>query len=357
MIFANSLRVVFFVSVATLLSAQEASDATRLLEATASKYQNLDSYEFSAMATRPLGGGFIGKVHWQGGYASPKMTPPDIQVPILDGGSIGSLGAFDSQGKPAPEGQYGFAQPVPHSLAEMARQVTSARIIGAETVQSHLCKVIAVQYEGKNKNPNRIPVKYWIDPATKTVWKTEFSEVDIFSKTGALADWTIVWDSWVENQPPSASLIKYGQWPAKERTALIGHSAPEITGKSLSGDPFRLSELKSKVVVLDFWGTYCGPCNAEMASLERLKASLSGKPVEIWSVTEDSTDAARRWLAERGRTLPSAIVAKNSAFPAYGVETVPQLVIIDRNGVVAHQWAGLKKESDLSPAIAALLPD
>jgi peroxiredoxin len=233
--------------------------------------------------------------------------------------------------------------------------VTSARITGTETIQSHLCQIVVVQYEGTRDNPNGIPVRYWIDPTTDTVWKTEFSQVDPFSKTGAAADWTVVWDSWVENQPPSAWLIKNGQWPAKERSALIGQSAPEITGKSLSGDPFRLSGLKSKVVVLDFWGTYCGPCNEEMVSLERLRASLSGKPIEIWSVTEDSADAAKRWLAERGRTLPSAIVAKNSAFSAYGVESVPQLVLIDRNGIVAHQWAGLKKESDLSQAIAELL--
>jgi len=82
---------------------------------------------------------------------------------------------------------------------------------------------------------------------------------------------------------------------------------------SLSGDPFRLSNLKGMVVVLDFWGTWCGPCSEEMASLERLRSSLSGKAVQIWSVTEDKPDAAERLMLARRSTLDMRSVRRRGS--------------------------------------------
>jgi peroxiredoxin len=342
------------VSFLTLQAVQGAAPALQLLEDTARKYQEIGSYEYSAVATRPLDGGFAGKVGLKFGYASPKFTPPDLPVPMLDAGQAGG-GVFDRQGKPARPDLHSLAMPVLPPLDEIAWRVVSAKVTGSETVQSHQCLIVAVQYEGERENPNDEPVRYWIDPETNTIWKMQFSEVDPLSTTGELAHWTVTWDSWVENQPPSAWLLYAGRMPAEERTALLGRKAPEIAGESLAGDPFQLSKLRGTVVVLDFWGTWCGPCSEQMAALERLKTSLPTMGAEIWSVTEDGPDTARRWIKERGRTLPAVIVPRNTAFRSYGVDRVPQLVIVSRNGIVVHQWAGLKKESDLRQTVEELL--
>ncbi|MGP0017783.1 MAG: TlpA family protein disulfide reductase [Candidatus Sulfotelmatobacter sp.] len=331
--------------------------ARQLLEDTARKYQEIGSYEYSAVATRPLQGGFTGKVGLKSGYASPKMTPPELPVPMLNGGQAGLIGVFDPQGEPARPELHSVATPVLPPLDEIAWRVASAKVAGAETVQSHKCQIVSVLYEGKRQNTNGSSVRYWIDPKTKTIWKMQFSEIDPLSKTGELADWTVTWDAWVENQAPSAWLIHAGQWPADERPALIGRQAPQITGHSLSGEPFQLSKLRGMVVVLDFWGTWCGPCSEEMAALERLKASLPNTGIEIWSVAEDRPDAAKRWLKERGRTLPAVIVPEHSAFKSYGVDVLPQVVIVSPQGTVVHQSAGLKKESDLRQAVEALLSE
>jgi hypothetical protein len=57
-------------------------------------------------------------------------------------------------------------------------------------------KIFEVQYEGRRRNPKGEPVRYWIDPETRTIWKMQFSEPDALSKNGDLARWTVVWDSW-----------------------------------------------------------------------------------------------------------------------------------------------------------------
>lgn len=86
----------------------------------------------------------------------------------------------------------------------------------------------------------------------------QFSEVDPFSKTGELVPWTVIWDSWVENQPPPGWLVEIGKTmlAAKQQTELVGHTAPEVSGRTLAGESFQLSHERGRVVVLDFWATF-----------------------------------------------------------------------------------------------------
>lgn len=344
------------------LRAQEATSALSLLKETAHKYQTLGSYEYSATAERPLDGGYIGKAHISFGYASPKFTPADLPVPSLDSGMVGVSGIYDREGKPAPpdyvkfHGSFPLVIGPPIALTEINWRVVDATITGSEAVQSHECRIVAVRYEVTRRTPGGNLVRYWIDPQTYLIWKVQFSQLDPLSKTTRLARWTMTWDTWIENQPPSDWLIEAGKKQgAEQRTVLTGRAAPEIEGYSLAGKPFQLSALKGSVVVLDFWGTWCGPCSEEMNTLESLKSSLAGKPVEIWSVTQDKPDTARRWIAERGHTLPTAVVPKDTAFKAYKIDAIPQLVIINPKGEVAHQRFGLKKDADLLAAVNQLI--
>ena len=336
--------VLLALALAAVLPAQNANDATLFLEASARKYRDIGSYEASAIARRPLAGGVSVQIRLRFAYASARMTPADLPVPMLPQVIQAGAPEFSDPRAKLPR----ITPPVSgFAFDRMAWRVAGARIEGTEEVQSHPCKIVEVQYE----DPRRGPVRYWIDPATLTVWKMQVS-----ADSDAQAPWTVVWDAWTEDHAPPAWLIDAGKMMAgQERSALVGHQAPAIIGQTVDGKEFRLSGLKGAVVVLDFWATWCGPCVEEMASLERLKASLAGKRVEIWGVTEDNPEAARRWIAGHKRTLPGAIVPPDTAFPAYRVDNLPQIVIVDQTGIVARQWSGLRSESDLGPAIEALL--
>ena len=104
----------------------------------------------------------------------------------------------------------------------------------------------------------------------------QFSEPDFQSKNGEAAHWTVVWDSWTLNQPLSSFALEVAKhMPFNEqRTELIGHAAPEISGQTLTGQPFQLSKEKGKVVVLDFWRHGVGRALRRWPLSNDLKATL-----------------------------------------------------------------------------------
>jgi hypothetical protein len=92
-----------------------------------------------------------------------------------------------------------------------------------------------------------------------------------------------------------------------------------------------------------------------MASLERLHSTLAGLRVQIWGITESKSDDAKRWMVEHKRSLPTTVVSPETAFRAYHIDSLPQIVIVGRNGAVVNQWAGLKREADLRQVIEKLV--
>jgi cytochrome c biogenesis protein CcmG/thiol:disulfide interchange protein DsbE len=353
--------ILLFLGLSSVLPAQAQVDAIHLLEATGRKYQDIGSYQASAVAQRPLDQNLTLEIPMVFGYASASMTPPNWPVPMLPEFMIsGAAKITDRQGKPVQLSK-SITSPgssLLTSFEQIAQKVVSAKITGSGTVHSLQCDIVDVQYEDTTRNPKGQPVRYWIEPATGTIWKMQFSEPDGSSTSGELANWSVVWDTWSENQAPPPWQLELGKsMVGAERPALVGHLAPEVEGQSLSGEAFKLSKLEGNVVVLDFWATWCGPCAEEMASLEELKKSLIGKHVEIWSITEDKPAALKRWMTERKRNLATVIAPKDTAFKTYGIDQLPQLVMIDRSGNVAHHWAGMKSEADLRDAIEDLLAE
>ncbi len=188
--------------------------------------------------------------------------------------------------------------------------------------------------KNKARNSASEPVVYWIEQETGSVWKLQFSE----RRASDVWRWTVTLDQSSENEPPPAWAMAPTKMVTKEDTRLVGSDAPEISGRTLDGSLFTLSKLRGHVVMLDFWATNCGYCSEEMADLEELKISFAGRGVEIIGVNQETPELAKRWLAERKRTLPTVMIAPNSGFKAYAVDSLPTSVVIDREGKVVKQW-------------------
>lgn len=135
----------------------------------------------------------------------------------------------------------------------------------------------------------------------------------------------------------------------------VGREAPEIEGEDLDGRRMKLSDYRGKVVVLTFWGTWCGPCMQMVPDERKLVARLAGKPFALVGVNSD-TDRAKlkavvekeriTWRSFRDGPAPSPIAKE------WNVHSWPAVYVLDRKGMIRYRNV---RGHDLEEAVDALL--
>lgn len=157
-------------------------------------------------------------------------------------------------------------------------------------------------------------------------------------------------DGWAES-------IRSGSSPDfSRRTAptasLVGAIATPFRLKDLSGREHSLEEYKGKVVLLDFWATWCAPCRTEMPTFEKLHRELKGKDAVILAVdVGENEEIVARYIDKEKFTFP-VLLAEHGEMPnKYNVSAYPTLVVIDKNGRIAETLVGGRSEPELRAAI------
>jgi cytochrome c biogenesis protein CcmG/thiol:disulfide interchange protein DsbE len=140
---------------------------------------------------------------------------------------------------------------------------------------------------------------------------------------------------------------------------LVGHPAPDFTltpWDSPSGQSIRLSSLKGKPVVLNFWASWCDPCNAETPLLQSTWQHYQHDGVAFIGVDyQDQQQAAEQFLQKYRVTYPTGPDTSGTISVDFGVSNVPATVFIDRSGVVARQILGPVDAKTLEDEIQQLL--
>jgi len=116
----------------------------------------------------------------------------------------------------------------------------------------------------------------------------------------------------------------------------VGQSAPNVSGQyPNSTETVSLEQLRGKVVVIDFWATWCGPCRVEMPRMVQLYEKYHNSGFEIIGVSLDkSWKPVTRYRKSQGMQWPIALDKYRVTTKKWGVPYIPTLVLIDQNGVI-----------------------
>jgi len=135
----------------------------------------------------------------------------------------------------------------------------------------------------------------------------------------------------------------------RQGEASIAGTMAEDFAFELAGKPSRLSNLKGKVVVLNFWGSWCGPCVEEIPSLDRLQRRIASRNGVVLGVAADEDPAAfQKFLHDRSVTFstyrdPATKDNRSPIALSYGTSMVPETYIIDRHGKIARKFIGFQQ--------------
>ena len=149
-------------------------------------------------------------------------------------------------------------------------------------------------------------------------------------------------------KPVKAASLK----PDKER-----HAAPDFALKDADGKTVRLSEYKGKVVLVDFWATYCGPSKIEIPwfmDFER-KHKDQGFSVLGIDMDDEGWDAVKPFVSDVGINYRIVVGNDATADKFGGIEALPTTFLIDRQGRIADVHVGLTSKSEFENAIEQLL--
>ena len=132
-----------------------------------------------------------------------------------------------------------------------------------------------------------------------------------------------------------------GAATAGTESALVGKAAPDFTLELLDGKQFQLSKTKGKVVVLDFWATWCGPCLQAMPQVDSVTREFKDRDVQLIAVNlQESPKQITDMLERHKLELTVALDRDGVVAERYAANAIPQTVIIDREGKIARLFVG-----------------
>ncbi|MDY0290770.1 MAG: TlpA disulfide reductase family protein [Desulfuromonadaceae bacterium] len=122
----------------------------------------------------------------------------------------------------------------------------------------------------------------------------------------------------------------------------MGTVAPNFTLENMQGEEVTLSDLQGKVVLVNFWATWCPPCRQEMPSMESLYRHLKDQGFEMLAINveKNGPEAVSSFLSDKSHSFPILFDPQAQVQRLYNVSKYPETFVVDRNGIVVEHVVG-----------------
>jgi peroxiredoxin len=132
-----------------------------------------------------------------------------------------------------------------------------------------------------------------------------------------------------------------GAAAAADLKPWAGGPAPALALKDLDGRSHQLSDYRGKVILVNFWATWCGPCRDEMPSIQELKDKLAGKPFVVLAVNLDEPESRiRKFLSQMKLDFTILLDPERKAARAWGARILPATYVIGPDGKIRYSLVG-----------------
>lgn len=151
--------------------------------------------------------------------------------------------------------------------------------------------------------------------------------------------------------PPGAQQVESLRPDAAPSAGSVDAEAPDFTLEDLSGSSVQLTSLRGKVVLLDFWASWCGPCRYDMPIVDQLYKERAGDGLAVYGVNSEEISRAASYLEGNDLSFPTLYDKGMDVARLYRVRAIPTFVVVDRQGRISSYLRGTQSRAQLEQAL------
>ena len=266
---------------------------------------------------------------------------------------------------------------VPSAAKQLTEGTSASADLPPTAIDGADCPTVRLDTESAGQS-----VTLAFDPATHLLRRAVYDLSGAFKKHGAAdvnaATVTVDYTTVKTGEPVEAERFAYAPAPnlilasagpvgqgdeagdddAGPGKQLVGKAAPAFTLEGLDGKKVSLADQKGKVVVLDMWATWCGPCVASLPHLDQLAKGYrdSGAAVAVFAVNlQEDADTVQPFVKKKGWTLAVLLDSDGAVAKAYKANAIPETVVVGKDGKVANVFVGSGNEDKIKAAVEAAM--